>query len=114
MGDPRDRPRLTAHDLKLRVQRKGLEHLLETSQVFRQFVWTILIEAGIYMPSYRRGPTDDTLFNEGRRSLGLEVLHQLRAVRPDILSLIEREDRLIPVQPETPGAEDEPQDDPQP
>lgn len=90
-----ERKRLTAHDLALRVQRRGLDDLLDRSQPFKRFCWTILIEAGIFAPTYRQGSPHDTSYWEGRRALGLEVLHILKAVRPDILALLEAEGSLL-------------------
>jgi hypothetical protein len=81
--------------LSLAVQRRNLKNLLETSGPFRKFIWTILNEAAIFYPTYSRRSPHDTSHAEGRRALGLEVLHMLKHVRPDILSLIEREGNLL-------------------
>ena len=111
----RQRRRLTSHDLRLKVRNAGLATLLDTSQPFRQFVWTILIEAGIFAPTHRQGQPDTSAYMEGRRALGLEVLHMLRAIRPDVLALLEREGSLLEkqAQPQSPGDDDErPTDEP--
>lgn len=87
--------RMTNGDLKLAVMNRNLKTLLESSQAFRQFVFALFTDARIFMPTHSRASPYDTAYYEGRRSLGLEVLHRLKHVRPDILSLIEREGNLL-------------------
>jgi len=86
--------RMTRQQLALNVQRRNLQTLLD-NPAFRKFCWTILTEARIFYPTYSQGSPYDTSFNEGRRALGLEVLHMLKHVRPDILGLLEREGNLL-------------------
>lgn len=87
--------RLTNHDMQLRLQRTGLRVLLETSPVFRKFIFTLLTDAAIFYPTYQLGSPHGTSYHEGRRSLGLEVLHQLKNACPGFLGLIEREGDLL-------------------
>lgn len=108
-----ERRTLTKHDLRLSLQRAGLKNLLETSQPFRQFVWTIFTEARIFAPTYSRGSPHETSYQEGRRALGLEVLHILKSSRPDILALIEGEGNLTADELEGPNAAQSPEDDPE-
>lgn len=89
----RERP--TRQQLSLGVQRKGLESLLNESKAFRVFLFELFTDASIFYPTYSRGSPHDTSYAEGRRALGLEVLHKLKYVRPDILGLIEREGNLL-------------------
>jgi hypothetical protein len=87
--------RITNRELQRRLMLKGIEGLLESNSAFRKFLWTLFTDAGIFYPTYSRTSPHDTAYMEGRRSLGLEVLHILKAVRPDILGLLEREGNLF-------------------
>lgn len=90
--------KLTAGDLKARQYNRGLAEMLTTSATFRQFVWTLLTDAGIYMPTYQQGSlcaASDHAYREGRRALGLEVLHGLKFAKADVLALLEREGELL-------------------
>lgn len=104
--------RLTNQDLQIRLQNKGLGALLDTSGPFRKFVFTLFTEAGLYVPTYQRGSSHGTAYLEGRRSLGLEVLHMLKHVRPDILSVIEREGNLLAIEAAPPPGDDNGPQDP--
>lgn len=95
-------PRMTNQEMALRTMRQNLGTLLDTSPAYRQFLWTLFVEAGIFYPTYSRRSPHDTSYNEGRRSVGLEMLHLLKAVRPDILSIIEREGNLLDAAPPKP------------
>lgn len=77
------------------LMQRGLKELLANNTAFRIFLWTIFDDAGIFYPTYSHGSPYDTAFREGRRAMGLEVLHLLKHVRPDILGLIEREGNLL-------------------
>lgn len=77
------------------LMRRGLAELIEANQAFRIFLWTMFNDAGIFYPTYSHGSPYDTSFNEGRRAMGLEVLHMLKHVRPDILGIVEREGNLL-------------------
>lgn len=87
--------KMTRQELTLMVQRKGLESLLNDSKAFRKFVFTLFEETHIFYPTYSHSSPYDTAFHEGRRAVGLEVLHMLKHVRPDILGLIEAEGNLL-------------------
>lgn len=103
--------RPTRQQLTLQVQARNLKTLLETSGPFRKFIWTILNEASIFYPTYSRSSSHDTSFNEGRRAVGLEVLHMLKHVRPDILALLEAEGNLLAKDIEAAKPLDESEDD---
>jgi len=89
----RDRP--TADELSRRVQQRNLGNLLDSSKPFRKFIWTLFVDAGIFYPTYSPRSPYDTAYREGRRAMGLEVLHMLKTVRPDVLSIVEREGNLL-------------------
>lgn len=103
-----ERERPTRQQLSIMLQNRGLKELLDSSGPFRKFIFTLFTDASIFYPTSRRSPYD-TAYWEGRRALGLEVLHLLKHVRPDILSLIEREGNLLERDlqaAETPNPED--------
>ena len=92
----RERP--TRQQLSLMVHHRGLKALLEEQPAFRKFIFTLFTDAGIFVPTYSHSSPYDTAFNAGRQSMGLEVLHMLKHVRPDILGLIEKEGNLLEVE----------------
>lgn len=108
-----DRP--SRQQLTLAVRNRNLQTLLNDNQTFRQFLWTLFVDAGIFYPTYSRGSPHDTSYKEGRRSLGLEVLHRLKNLQPGVLGLIEREgDLLVKAEKEaapTPSQEDPDEDE---
>jgi hypothetical protein len=79
------RKRLTIND----VQLMGEAKLLRDSEVFRRFIWTILGDASIFLPTHSPGSPYETSYREGRRALGLEILHRLKASTPNALALLE-------------------------
>ena len=79
---------------------KLLGTLLETSAPFRKFCWTILTEAHIFIPTYSHSSSHDTAYYEGRRAVGLEVLHMLKAAYPGVLGLLDAEGDLLAKQVE--------------
>lgn len=104
---------MTSADLTRQVQQRNLKTLLETSAPFRKFCWTILNEAHIFYPTYSRVSPHDTSHNEGRRALGLEVLHILKNAYPGVLGLLEREGNLLSeTQPKPPNESEDEDEEP--
>lgn len=99
--------RLTNAEIQRRLMLKGIASLLDESAAFRKFLWTLLKDASIFYPTYSRASPYDTSYHEGRRSLGLEVLHLLKDIRPDILGLLEHEGNLFEQAAKPPETEDE-------
>lgn len=65
-------------------------HSVVGSYEGRRWLWSILAGAGIFIPTF----TDNALrtaYNEGRRSLGLEVLNLLTEEAPDAYLLMQKE-----------------------
>lgn len=62
---------------------------LAENDTFLKFIFELWREAGMDMPSHNPANAYDTSYREGRRSLGLEVLHKLIAVRPDIRAAVD-------------------------
>lgn len=81
--------------LTLMVQHRGLKSLIAENRAFRRFLWTLFVDAGIFYPSYSRRSPYDTAYQEGRRAMGLEVLHMLKNLEPRILSVLEAEGNLL-------------------
>lgn len=87
--------RPTRQQLTDMVFKRNLGTLLDTNQTFRKLIWTIMVDAGIFYPTFSRGSPHDTSYAEGRRAMGLEVLHLLKHARPSILAILEAEGNLI-------------------
>ena len=51
----------------------------------RRLLWRLLERSGVYQTSYN-GSANDTLFREGMRNLGLEVLSELHEISPQTYS----------------------------
>lgn len=51
----------------------------------RRLLWRLLERTGVYRTSYN-GSTNDTLFREGSRNIGLEVLGELHEISPQTYS----------------------------
>lgn len=56
----------------------------------RRWLWHLLASAGIYSPSYADNALR-TAYNEGRRSLGLEILNLLTEEAPEAYLLMQKE-----------------------
>lgn len=93
--------RMTNQEIEDRLYRKGIANLLETNRPFRQFLLRMATAAGIYNVTHLPGHSDTSAFNEGRRSLGLDLLLELQAVEPMILArLITEEGFRIEAKPD--------------
>lgn len=103
--------RLSRQELSMRLQNRNLKTLLEENPAFRRFVWTILKDAGIFYPTYSPRSPYDTAFAEGRRAMGLEVMHMLKHIRPDVLAIVEAEGNLLDAELQTTQPLDEAEDD---
>lgn len=59
----------------------------------RRIVWRLLTEAKIYSTSFT-GDAEGTIFNEGRRDMGLQLLSKINEVNPEAYTKMmkERED----------------------
>lgn len=74
------------------------EHIrsLALSESFREFIWELLSSCGLYTVSHAESTTQ-TAYNEGRRSVGLDVLAMLAEADPKLYG------RLILEQNEEPN-----------
>ena len=103
--------RRTPPEVRLRIEREETRLLLEDRK-FRRFLWRLLAQSDMFGSSHRGNPSDAS-FKEGRRTLGLELLDELRVVRPDALHIILAEypawlpGKLMDAEPETPGEADD-------
>lgn len=48
----------------------------------RRFIWKILEQAGVFRVSFRYGEPETTVFNEGRRSMGLWLMADIHELDP--------------------------------
>lgn len=55
----------------------------------RRFVWRYLSETGVFHGSF--DGTSRTFFNEGRRDIGLKLLNEVIATRPDAFTQMQQE-----------------------
>lgn len=70
-----------------------LKKLLDT-EWGRRIVWRLLSRAGIYEISYNLdGPRDAVIFKEGRREIGLFLMAEIHAARPDAYMLMIEENK---------------------
>lgn len=73
-----------------RAQEKRIERLLQDAG-FRRFILTVTENAGMDRDSFHHGSPDATSFNEGRRSVGLDITAMLMRVDPTARLLLEQE-----------------------
>lgn len=77
-----------------KLQRAGLRALCQ-NEAFQKWLWTILADANIFSPTHVPGHPDTSAHAEGRRALGLQILHKLNAAEPDILPMLWRAGNLL-------------------
>jgi hypothetical protein len=56
----------------------------------RRFYWRLMSEAGVFHRSFA-GDVNTTLFNEGRRSLGIDLLNDLMDAKPTAFNEMQQE-----------------------
>lgn len=68
---------------RLRQQREldDLRHVMGTRQG-RRFVWRQLSAAGVFRLSFTYAEPETTIFNEGRRSMGLNLMAEIHQLDP--------------------------------
>ena len=57
----------------------------------RRFIWRIITFVRIFKDAFFRGDTDTTLYNTGRKSVGLWVLDEVLYAKPDAFGQMQRE-----------------------
>lgn len=70
--------------------REVLVTLLSTPQG-RNWMWEILDSCNVYAQSYAPGNPDVTVFNEGRRSVGNQILAGIMRASPDLVVTLIKE-----------------------
>jgi hypothetical protein len=101
----------TGQEMARKVRAAELKGLMGDVR-FRNFVLRLLANASIFHTTHRAEPVQSA-FAEGRRALGLEVLHELlradaggvRTIFPDDAALLAA---IGPQIPQTPGDDDGP------
>ena len=56
----------------------------------RRFYWKLMSDARVFHSSFN-GDTSGTMFNEGRRSIGLDILNDLLEAKPETFSQMQQE-----------------------
>lgn len=87
---------LLAEEIQARKDRlqeveQGISHAIEViadTEAGRDFFWWLFEISGVFSPSYTGN--SDTYRNEGCRLVGLEVLHRLVNVKPEIFQAMIR------------------------
>ena len=77
---------VASNDARIRIQREEVALLLDDPK-FRRFCWRLLSKSGFFDSSARDNPIAIS-HDEGRRSLGIEVITDLRLARSDALMAI--------------------------
>lgn len=72
------------------LEKEDLRKILDTAEGLR-FLWRVLEASGIYRTTFTGNST--SFFNEGRRSIGLEIKADLMEVDPDHEGRMAREHR---------------------
>ena len=57
----------------------------------RRFLWKVMAAAGVFRTSFRGGSSDQTAFNEGKRSIGLDILNSLIEANPKSFTQMQEE-----------------------
>jgi len=83
------RKRRKRHELEALRDKEYLRQILSTVGG-RLVVWNVLTKCGIYATSYQ-GKVKDTLWREGRRSIGLELMQDIAAADPAAYALMRDE-----------------------
>ncbi len=89
-GHAVDRGRSRAQSEAVRL--KAAFQWLLSDRRGRRLAWWLLQEAGIYRTSFSGDPAA-TAFQEGRRDIGLKVLHRVHETAPDAYAQMLNEQR---------------------
>tara|TARA_R100001377_G_C3192779_1_gene111300 strand:- start:2296 stop:2610 length:315 start_codon:yes stop_codon:yes gene_type:complete len=80
-GDPAHvKRKKTRAQIKREGENEDIKQVLET-QSGRNYIWKLLTSCGIYKSSFTGNST--TFFNEGKRSIGLEMLEDILKTVPN-------------------------------
>jgi len=88
--ETRDTNRASAAKLARQVEANDWKRQLSTSEG-RRFVWRLLGDCGVFRSSFTGN--SETFFNEGRRSVGLNILTAIEAHTPEAYALMSAEAR---------------------
>lgn len=89
MAEYREQRKKDREDLEKDLQ--GDIRTLLMSRAGFNLIWWILEMSGVFVSSYTGN--SDTYLNEGKRAIGLELLHRIVAVRPDVFESMIRAGR---------------------
>lgn len=86
----RGRRELEAASRRKRERELGDMRKLLSIPEGRRFLWRLLSDAKVFAASYA-GEAPSTFFNEGKRDIGIKVLQEILAAKPDAFSQMQRE-----------------------
>lgn len=66
-----------------------IRHIVATVEG-RRLYWNLMVTCGIFKTTFT-GETNGTMFNEGRRSIGLKMLYDLMEAKPSVFEQMKRE-----------------------
>jgi hypothetical protein len=104
LGEAADEQKLAKarKDQKLlrQLQLKDLEHVMGDAQG-RRFVWKLLGDCGVFQSSVKVRAdgtisSEDVIFNEGRRDVGLQLTHRLQTQVGELFTDMFRENQIAP------------------
>ena len=93
------------------VYLRKLQEVFRAEPAFRQFLWEMFRDAGIWAPTFVPGDPYSSAFKAGNQAQGLEVLHMMENVVPGLLAALHAEFDNPVTRPNPQRTEDEPQDD---
>lgn len=81
-----------AAELAKLTEDTDLQWLMSTQQG-RRFMWRLLSMSGVYRLSYAGEQTHETAFAEGARNIGLQLMHDVQTLCPDLYAVMVEEQR---------------------
>lgn len=99
--------RLSNKDMARRIYRKGVADLLKDNKAFRQFLWTYLVNSGMFAPTAAQDNAADHSYWLGRHSLAAEMLSDLVAAEPRALALLSDQAAITAIENSDPPPEDD-------
>lgn len=74
---------------KREIELKDIQTVVSTPEG-RRFYWRVMAMAGVFHLSYT-GDTNSTMYNEGRREIGLKIFNDLFEASPNAFNQMQRE-----------------------
>ena len=77
-NDPREIKKLREKEERTRLRKQNNLKVVMSTKDGREFMWDLLGQCGLYVPSAHQSGSW-TYYNEGRRSVGLELVKSISA-----------------------------------